>query len=203
VITIPASVYLFVFGEDLVRLVFARGAFNETAVELTSGTIRGISFGLWAFTLAMILLRFLNNSGRNVHAALIFACAFAVNAALNLIAWLATPPHGNGALIIGLGEAARGIVLFAGVSMALRCHWQMARLIALCMPAAAVMAGLGFVIHQQCSDPFMRLFLGGIAGLLACAAAAHFSARTSLRRSRTQRLERSAPSLTYTPGGMQ
>lgn len=108
-VTIPASVYLAVFSQDIVKLIFARGAFDETAVLLTSGALRGIAMGLWATTLGMILLRFLNNAGRNGRAALILAAAYAANGLLNLLAWRIIGPSGNGSILIGLGEATRGL----------------------------------------------------------------------------------------------
>ena len=94
-VTVPASVFLAVFATDVVTLIFARGAFDGTAVMLTGGALRGIAFGLWATTLGMILLRFLNNAGRNGRAALILASAYAANAALNLLAWRVVGPFGQ------------------------------------------------------------------------------------------------------------
>lgn len=164
-ISLPASIYLAVFAQDIVRLVFARGAFNEMAVELTSGALRGIATGLWAITLGMVLLRFLNNAGRNGRAALILASAYATNAVLNLLAWQATGTLGNSSLLIGLGEAARGLVLLLGVSIALDCHWHLTRLIARCVLPMAVMGAVCLMVQECCTGPFLRLALGGMACL--------------------------------------
>ena len=114
------------------KLIFARGAFDETAVLLTSGALRGIAMGLWATTLGMILLRFLNNAGRNGHAALILAAAYAANGLLNLLAWRIIGPSGNGSILIGLGEATRGLVLVAGTAFALSSVRPLMRLLLLC-----------------------------------------------------------------------
>ena len=46
VAAIPACAMLALFAPDLARLVFARGAFNDTAVQMTGETLRGISMGL-------------------------------------------------------------------------------------------------------------------------------------------------------------
>jgi putative peptidoglycan lipid II flippase len=166
-VTAPVSVYLFVFAHDIVHLVFARGAFNETAVELTNGALRGVSAGLWAATLGMILLRFLNNAGRNGLAAVILAFALAINALLNLLAWRMTAAGGNGAMLIGLGESARGLTLLVGVSVALNCHWPLLRLAASCIPPAAILGLFCILIQQYWSGSLAHLALGGAACLAA------------------------------------
>ena len=157
----PASVFLAVFAKDIVTLIFARGAFDETAVMLTGGALRGIAIGLWATTLGMILLRFLNNAGRNGRAALILASAYVANAALNLLAWRVIGPSGNGSILIGFGEAARGLVLLAGTAAALGALRPLLRLIALCGPLAAVMAALCIAIQQAWTGLWMHLLAGG------------------------------------------
>ena len=160
-ITIPASIYLALFAQDIVSLVFARGAFNETAVMLTSGVLQGIASGLWATTLGMILLRFLNNAGRNGRAALILASAYAANALINLLAWQLTGPAGTSATLLGLGEAARGLVLFAGTAIALQAFWPLMRLVAFCAPLGAGMALLCLLIRHAWSGLWPHLLLGG------------------------------------------
>lgn len=164
-VTIPASVYLAVFSQDIVKLIFARGAFDETAVLLTSGALRGIAMGLWATTLGMILLRFLNNAGRNGHAALILAAAYAANGLLNLLAWRIIGPSGNGSILIGLGEATRGLVLVAGTAFALSSVRPLMRLLLLCGSLAAAMAALCILIQQAWTGLWMHLALGGFACL--------------------------------------
>jgi putative peptidoglycan lipid II flippase len=160
-VTVPASVFLAVFAKDIVTLIFARGAFDDTAVMLTSGALRGIAIGLWAATLGMILLRFLNNAGRNGRAALILASAFVANAALNLLAWRVIGPLGNGGILIGFGEAARGLVLLAGTAVALGALRPLLRLILLCAPLAAVMAALCIAIQEAWTGLWTHLLAGG------------------------------------------
>jgi putative peptidoglycan lipid II flippase len=164
-VSVPASIYLIAFAPDIVRLIFARGAFNETAVELTSGALRGIAAGLWATTLGMILLRFLNNQGRNRLAVIILAYAFAVNAALNLLAWRATGISQNGSMLLGLGEAARGLVLLLGASIALDFHRPLLRLLGLTLLPGAIMGGLCLLTLEAFTSSLLHLALGGVACL--------------------------------------
>jgi putative peptidoglycan lipid II flippase len=171
-VTVPGSVFLAVFAEDIVRLVFARGAFDETAVTLTAGALRGIAFGLWAATLGMILLRFLNNAGRNGRAALILASAYAANAALNVLALRLVGPSENGSIFIGIGEASRGLVLLLGAAFALKALWPLSRLLALCVPLAAGMAALCLLVQQSWSGLWAHLLAGGFVCLATMALAA-------------------------------
>src|SRR5258706_1747280 len=155
-VSVPASIYLIAFAPDIVRLIFARGAFNETAVEITNGALRGIAGGLLATTLGMILLRFLNNQGRNRLAVTILAYAFAVNAALNLLAWHATGISQNGSMLLGLGEAARGLVLLLGASIALDFHRPLLRLLGLTLLPGAIMGGLCLLTLEAFTSSLLR-----------------------------------------------
>ncbi len=164
-VTVPGAVFLAVFAPDIVTLVFARGAFDETAVTLTGGTLRGIALGLWATTLGMVLLRFLNNAGRNGIAAMILAGAYAANAGLNLVAWSVIGPSGDGSILIGAGEAVRGLVLLAGTALALGAFLPVMRLIAVSGALAALMAALCIVIQEAWTGLWAHLLLGGLACL--------------------------------------
>ena len=128
-IALPASVFLFLFAPDIVRLVFFRGAFTEAGVVLTSQALRGIAVGLWAATLGLILMRVLNSSGRNVLAASILVIAYSVNIAFNLITSWVQPAGETSVLLLGLGETSRSLVLLTGIVLALECRAHLFRLI--------------------------------------------------------------------------
>lgn len=168
-LAVPASAFLYMFAPDIVRLVFFRGAFNEEALVLTSQALRGISFGLWASTLGWILIRILNGGGRNFTAAIIIVTAYVANIAVNLVT--SYLPHGaqSGTLLLGLGEAVRGIVLLAGVMMVLKSRRKLLFWLCLAGIPAALMVLSGWQIHQVLTGPWQRLFAGG-AACLACVA---------------------------------
>lgn len=170
-IALPASVALFIFAPELVRLVFYRGAFTEEGVVLTSQALRGISVGLWAATLGWILLRVLNSSGRNVLAAAILVAAYGVNIAFNLITSWVHPPGETSVLMLGLGEAARSLVLLTGIVLALEYRTHLFRLILIAAVPAALMALAGWQVQQAVTGTLPRLFAGGAAcGLCILAA---------------------------------
>jgi putative peptidoglycan lipid II flippase len=157
------------FAPEIVRLVFLRGAFNEHALFLTSQALRGIALGLWAATLGWILIRILNGAGRNFAAAAIIVSAYLVNIVVNLLASYLPAAHEWGTLLLGLGEAARGIVLLAGVMIVLGSRRKLLYLMFLACFPAALMALFSWQIHEVLTGPWQRLFAGGFAYLVCLA----------------------------------
>ncbi len=168
-LAVPASAFLFMFAPDIVRLVFFRGAFNEEALILTSQGLQGISCGLWAATLGWILIRILNGAGRNFVAASIIVTAYLANIGINLLT--AYLPHvaQSGTLLLGLGEATRGIFLLAGVMMVLKSRKKLLFWLFLASIPAVLMLLLGWQIHEWFAGTWQRLFVGGTV-CLACIA---------------------------------
>ncbi|NVO17285.1 MAG: virulence factor MviN [Rhodoplanes sp.] len=171
-LALPASIYLVVFAPDIVRLVFFRGAFTEHGVLLTSQALRGIAVGLWASTLGWILLRMLNSTGRNARVAIIVVTAYAANIAVNLATSGLQQSADVGPLLLGLGEALRSLVLLGGTIVAFDCRRRLAGLVLIACGPAAVMAGLGWLIHEEINGMLLRLFIGGIVCLATIALAA-------------------------------
>jgi putative peptidoglycan lipid II flippase len=153
-IGMPISVFVAVFAPDIVTVVFARGAFDERAVQLTTGALRGIAFGLWASTLGWVLVRLLNAAGRNGVAAAIIVSAYASNAGFNFVA---VPLLGTFGL--GLGEALRGLVLLAGTAAALRSAGLMFVLVGRAAGIALCLAACGIAISVAIPGPFGRLIV--------------------------------------------
>ncbi len=54
---LPVSVWLLSFGTDVIRVVYARGAFDERSVATTSAALSGFAIGLWAWFGGTILQR--------------------------------------------------------------------------------------------------------------------------------------------------
>lgn len=180
-LALPASMYLVVFAPDIVRLVFFRGAFTEHGVLLTSQALRGIAVGLWASTLGWILLRMLNSTGRNARVAVILVMAYGANIAVNLATSGLQQSSGAGPLILGLGEAVRALVLLGGTVLAFECRRRLSGLILIACGPAAVMAGLGWMIHEEIDGMLQRLFAGGIVCLATIALAAAVLMPTTCR----------------------
>jgi putative peptidoglycan lipid II flippase len=164
---LPASVWLGLFGHDVATLLFSRGAFNETAVELTGQALSGIAMGLWAVMLGWVLLRMVNSAGHNARATIVLLVGYAVNILSNLVFYQLPAAKEYGPFIIGIGESMRGAILLIGAAMALGCAMRLLRLIGLALPAAALMLLLGLWVEATIPALLPRLLLSG----LACCAA--------------------------------
>ena len=168
-LAVPASAFLLVFADDVVRLVFFRGAFGDEALLLTTHALRGIAFGVWASTLGWVLIRILNGAGRNSLAAIIIVSAYAVNIAVNLLTSHMQTASGPGMLLLGLGESSRSFVLLAAVILALESRRKIAFLILLSLVPASLMLAGGLLIQGAFSDSIQRLLFGGLAFLVCFA----------------------------------
>jgi putative peptidoglycan lipid II flippase len=54
---LPLSIWLLSFGEDLIRVIYARGAFDEASVRTTTAALSGFAIGLWAWFGGTVLQR--------------------------------------------------------------------------------------------------------------------------------------------------
>jgi putative peptidoglycan lipid II flippase len=183
---LPASAFIFIFAPDLVELIFHRGAFDDTGVQLTSGALRGISVGLWAGTLGWILLRILNNTRRNAAVAVILVAAYAVNVAVNITTAGLQEASEAGTMILGLGEAARGCTVLAGAILALRSGGRLLSLIGLAFIPALILGMVGWKITESMAGHYERLFAGGIACAICICLAASMLMPTRLQAIREQ-----------------
>jgi putative peptidoglycan lipid II flippase len=99
--------------------------------------------------------------------AIIIVSGYAANVLVNLITSSFQATSGSGVLLLGLGEAARGIVLLSAVAVVLECKRVLVTLVALGLIPAACMGLLGWQIHEHVAGTIQRLFAGGVA-YLAC-----------------------------------
>ncbi|MGI4952092.1 MAG: lipid II flippase MurJ [Janthinobacterium lividum] len=166
-LAVPGSVFLVLFAPEVVDVMFHRGAFNAAAIASTSQALQGIATGLWAATLGWILVRMLNSAGRNRQATLIVAVAYLANIVVGALL-----VQRFGGLALGLGEAARGVALLAGVSLALGCFRHLLRLLAMALPGAMLLLALSLIIHLHLDGVLARLVCGSLAA--ACTAGLSF-----------------------------
>jgi putative peptidoglycan lipid II flippase len=157
-IALPVSCYFAWLAPDIVRVVLERGAFDERAVAMTAGAVRGISLGLWAASLGYVFIRMLNAQGRNRAAALVISASYAANMAMNVVAsrlW--------GTFGLGVGESLRGLVLLLGSALCLGCMKELMELgRPLLVPSLAVLASC-FLTTELLHDPLLRVVVAGSA----------------------------------------
>jgi putative peptidoglycan lipid II flippase len=173
VVSAPACVCLAIFAPDVARIVFARGAFKEAAVQMTGETLRGISVGLWASTIGWVVLRMLNRAGRNKTAAMILVSAYLSNLLFNVLLFQFPIADSHGTLVLGLGESMRGLVLLGATVVCLGLTRSMIVSLLLAAIPALIMTALGLSIEGIFTGSLVRLLLAGIACsaciLAACA----------------------------------
>lgn len=167
----PACAFIFVFAEEIVSVVFKRGAFGETGLFLTSQALKGISIGLWASTLGWILLRLLNSANRNMRVALILMVSYAAGTAFNVLASGRAPVDGSDIVLIGLGETTRALVMLAGVLFSMQKGYRLLPIIGLAALPAVLMFVLGALVEDMVPGVLLRLAIG-LSALGLCLAIA-------------------------------
>lgn len=112
-VSVPVSIFLACYANQIVALLYKRGAFDQTSVQATSDILLGISLGLWAQVIGYVLIKALNAQLKNRAAMIIMVVALSANVLVNvgLYKWL-------GAITLGLGNTAYGIVLLVGTLLA-------------------------------------------------------------------------------------
>jgi putative peptidoglycan lipid II flippase len=127
-VSVPISAFLAVHAHTVVQVAYGRGAFDAESVRVTGDILLGTALGLWAQVIGYVLVKALNAQMRNRAVLWVMAAALLANTAINL------GLHTRlGAVTLGLGSAAYGLVLLGGCLTALGL-WR--RL----LPAAATMA---------------------------------------------------------------
>ena len=136
-ISVPVGIFIATHADDIVTLLFARGAFDAHSVELTSTILVWAAAGLGATVAAYYLVKALNAELRNVDALLFTTIASAVSITLNVTCWSALGPK-----VLGISITAYGVTLFVLCATRLK----------LWTPLAPLLAGLAGIAALQLAD---------------------------------------------------
>lgn len=107
-IAVPIALFVANSAEDLVRLLFARGAFGEESVSTTTAVLRWMGAGLAANIPAYYLVKALNAQLRNREALGAIVAGCVANMAVNVALWRVLGPQ-----TIGVGVVAFGLCVGA------------------------------------------------------------------------------------------
>jgi peptidoglycan biosynthesis protein MviN/MurJ (putative lipid II flippase) len=110
---VPLSLAAALHGETIVRLVYARGAFDAGSVAATTAILQWLAIGLWAQLVGYAGAKFLSARGRNSSVIVVYAAGVGVNVALNVV----LQPF-IGAAALGVAAAANSLVF--GVAIMLK-----------------------------------------------------------------------------------
>ncbi len=103
---IPLSGFLLVSAQEIITVIYGRGAFDENSIQLTSEALRGMAVGTWAASLSYVIHRIYNSRMKNRQVLRIGAAGIFVNATFNVLAYKYL-----GVMAIGLGFSLGGIVM--------------------------------------------------------------------------------------------
>ena len=106
---IPLSMFLIVNSSLVIKVIYEYGAFTADSTVVTQSILFGISFGLWAQAIGYILIKALNSQLQNKMVLIIMGIALLSNALFNIIFFPTL-----GAMALGLGNAAYGLLLLIG-----------------------------------------------------------------------------------------
>ncbi len=81
---LPLSVFLWIESNDIIKVIFGYGAFQETSISVTALTLRGFVIGLWALFSTYYLQRVYNAQKRNIELLLFSLLALTLNIILNI-----------------------------------------------------------------------------------------------------------------------
>ncbi|QSI79031.1 murein biosynthesis integral membrane protein MurJ [Niveibacterium microcysteis] len=106
-IAFPLAVIISQNAEDIIRTLFARGAFNEQSISSTADVLRWMGGALGMTITAYYLVKALNSQLRNVEALMITIAACSANMLVNVLLW-----RSYGAQTVGMAVASYSMVLF-------------------------------------------------------------------------------------------
>jgi peptidoglycan biosynthesis protein MviN/MurJ (putative lipid II flippase) len=148
-LTVPMSIVLCVDSRGIVTLLYARGQFDDRAVDISSIMVLGFALGIWANVLGHTLVKVLNARGENRRVAVVNGLSFAIAAAVNLVMWRYWGPF-----TLGLASAITGVVMFVGAAVSLGVMRHCLRLLALLAPGALAAVAAGWLLA---GDGVLRL----------------------------------------------
>lgn len=82
--SVLVSVFLWGAAEQIVTILYQRGAFDRTATDLTTAALRGFAIGAWAATTGYVYLRVFNAVMRNREIVVAGAASLVTNVVLDL-----------------------------------------------------------------------------------------------------------------------
>ena len=174
-LTLPAAIGFMIIPEDIVRLIYERGAFDETTTQLTAAALFGFATGLPAYVLIKVFQPAFF-AREDMRTPFYYSCIMvAVNVALSLALF---PTYGHVAIAIATSVSSWvNVILLAGTQWfrsSFRPDRETLRRLTVILAAGAIMAGLLALIRDPLADQLlMQNFLTQLifVGALICISA--------------------------------
>jgi len=107
IFSIPASLFLVIYSEPIITLIFKRGAFLDEDVLITKEILIGFAIGFWAQVASYIMIKALNAQHLNKRVALFMIVALICNTIFNVLFYKLL-----GVITIGIGATIYALILF-------------------------------------------------------------------------------------------
>lgn len=117
---IPVSIFLACNNIDIVHILYARGAFDQESVEVTSKILLGFSIGMWAQVLSYYFIRVLNSQLRNTEVLIYTSISILIDVGIKLLFY-----KNLGPMVLGLGLSVNSIVLCLFITYALNLYKEL------------------------------------------------------------------------------
>jgi Uncharacterized membrane protein, putative virulence factor len=140
-VAVPLSLILSLNSTGIVTLLYARGVFDQRAVEVSATLLCGFSLGIWAQVIGYTLVKVLNARAANLRVALVNMVSFAAAAVVNLLLFRQWGPA-----TIGVAASIGGLLMFLISARLLGVLGFSCRLIMLLLPGAALAAVPGYLL---------------------------------------------------------
>ena len=162
-LTLPAAIALWVLGVPLVRLLFQRGAFDETSLGLTLGPLLGYASALPAFAASEILIRTFYAMQQTRPPVLIGLLQVGLNILLGSLALRAGGGTAALALAFSLANNTESLLLFLLLGRRLPGIWRNRTLIHSISASllAALILGAALLTLRQLSIPLLPFLAAG------------------------------------------
>ncbi len=120
IFTIPISLFIACNNVDIVHILYARGAFDQESVEVTSKILLGFSIGMWAQVLSYYFIRVLNSQLRNTEVLIYTSISILVDVGIKLLLY-----KNFGPMVLGLGHSVNFIVLWLFITYSLNLYKEL------------------------------------------------------------------------------
>ena len=117
---IPISLFIACNNVDIVHILYARGAFDQESVEVTSKILLGFSIGMWAQVLSYYFIRVLNSQLRNTEVLIYTSISILIDVGIKLLLY-----KNFGPMVLGLGLSVNSIVLWLFITYALNLYKEL------------------------------------------------------------------------------
>jgi putative peptidoglycan lipid II flippase len=120
IFTIPISLFIACNNVDIVHILYARGAFDQESVEVTSKILLGFSIGMWAQVLSYYFIRVLNSQLRNTEVLIYTSTSILIDVGIKLLLY-----KNLGPFVLGLGVSVNSVILCIFAINALRLNKEL------------------------------------------------------------------------------